>query len=92
VEALAVVTPARAAAAVACAALSVWPRLATACPSCAANPDDGVARYVLIGLMVAAPYLAATFVIRFIRKGEAEMRAQESARTRRAEPSVDRLR
>jgi hypothetical protein len=91
VEALAVVTRARAAV-VACAALSAWPRLAAACPSCAANPDDGIARYVLIGLMVAAPYLASTFVIRFIRKGEAEMRAGEPARPRRAEPTIDGLR
>ena len=49
------------------------PRAALACPSCAGNPDGGIARYLLIGLMVAAPYVAATVVIRFVRKGEAEM-------------------
>jgi hypothetical protein len=56
------------------------PRLAMACPSCAANPDGGIGRYVLIGLMVAAPYVAATTVIRFIRKGESEMRAHQNPR------------
>ena len=74
-------------AAAAFAALFAWPSAALACPSCAANPDDGIARYVLIGLMVAAPYVATTLVVRFIRKGEAEMRAHSPAR--RAEPSVD---
>lgn len=72
------------------AALLALPRLACACPSCAGNPDGGVARYVLIGLMVAAPYLAATFVIRFIRKGESEMRAGESARAVRSSTGVAR--
>ncbi len=62
------------------AAALALPRLAMACPSCAANPDDGIARYVLIGLMVVAPYVAATVVIRFIRKGESEMRAQNARR------------
>jgi hypothetical protein len=59
-------------------ALMATPRIALACPSCAGNPDGGVARYLLIGLMVAAPYVAATVVIRFVRKGEAEMRARQS--------------
>ena len=56
------------------AGLLAMPHVAWACPSCAGNPDGGIARYLLIGLMVAAPYVAATVVIRFVRKGEAEMR------------------
>jgi hypothetical protein len=89
VEALAVVNANAARIAAAFAAFSA-PRVALACPSCAANPDGGIARYVLIGLMVAAPYVATTLVIRFIRKGEAEMRAHAPAR--RAEPSAGGLR
>ena len=68
------------------AAVLGLPRLALACPSCAANPDDGISRYLLIGLMVIAPYVASTAVIRFIRKGESEMRARENPRP--IEPST----
>ncbi len=68
------------------AAFVALPRVALACPSCAANPDGGIGRYVLIGLMVAAPYVAATVVIRFIRQGESEMRAQKAPR--QVEPST----
>lgn len=66
------------AAALAFATALAAPRVALACPSCAGNPDGGITRYVLIGLMIAAPYVAATVVIRLIRKGEAAMRARES--------------
>jgi len=79
VEAPAVVSSARAIGALAGALL--LPRVALACPSCAGNPDGGIARYLLIGLMVAAPYVAAMVVIRFVRKGEAETRE-------RGEPGV----
>ncbi len=48
-----------------------------ACPACAGNPDGGITRYLLIGLMVISPYIAATVVIRLIRKGEAAMRAED---------------
>jgi hypothetical protein len=58
------------------------PRLAYACPSCAGNPDGGIARYVLVGLMIFSPYVASTVVIRLIRKGEAAMRARESVSSR----------
>jgi hypothetical protein len=58
------------------------PRLAYACPSCAGNPDGGIARYVLVGLMIFAPYVASTVVIRLIRNGEAAMRAREGVSTR----------
>jgi hypothetical protein len=59
---------------------TVIPRVALACPSCAANPDGGITRYVLIGLMILAPYVAATVVIRLVRRGEASLRASESLR------------
>jgi hypothetical protein len=61
------------------------PRLALACPSCAGNPDGGAGRYVLIGLMIAAPYVAATLAIRAIRKGEAALHA-----SRRPRPGASR--
>jgi hypothetical protein len=44
---------------------------AFACPSCAGNPEGRIARFILVGLMIAAPYVATTVVVRFIRKGEA---------------------
>jgi hypothetical protein len=74
-EAAAVVRQAHLSAGIAVAALFFSPRLSWACPSCAGNPDGGALRYVLIGLMIAAPYVAATVAIRLIRKGEADARA-----------------
>ena len=68
--------------AAAAAAVTAVPRLCLACPSCAANPDGGVTRYLLIGLMILAPYVASMVVIRLIRKGEAAMRASEGVRAK----------
>ena len=65
--------------ATALAASLLVPGASWACPACAGNPDGGITRYLLIGLMVVSPYLAATVVIRLIRKGEAAMRASEDA-------------
>lgn len=62
---------------------------AFACPSCAGNPEGKVARFILIGLMIATPYVATTFVVRFIRKGEAAMAAErpEGPRPQSAKPA-----
>jgi hypothetical protein len=57
------------------------PAEAWACPSCAGNPGNSVARMVLIGLMIAAPYLASIVVIRIIRKGEAAMTREPRPRS-----------
>jgi hypothetical protein len=48
---------------------------AFACPSCAGNPEGRISRFILVGLMIAAPYVATTVVVRFIRKGEAAFSA-----------------
>lgn len=63
--------------------------VASACPSCAGNPEGKVARFILIGLMIATPYVATTFVVRFIRKGEAAMASEQpdTARTQSAKPA-----
>ena len=52
--------------------------IAEACPACAAGQSGGAGRMVLVGLMIAAPYVAATVVIRVIRKGEAEASAADA--------------
>jgi hypothetical protein len=77
------VTARRFAGATALAASLLLPAASSACPACAGNPDGGITRYLLIGLMVISPYIAATVVIRFIRKGEAAMRAPEDANVHR---------
>jgi hypothetical protein len=49
-------------------ALCVAPRLAEACPACAASSSSPVSQYVLIGALVAVPYAVATVITKLIRK------------------------
>jgi hypothetical protein len=69
-------------AALAGATLALGPAAAWACPSCAGNPGNSVARMVLIGLMIAAPYAASIIVVRIIRKGEAAMSREAAPEAR----------
>lgn len=48
--------------------LCAAPRLAEACPACAASSDSPVGQYVLIGVLVTVPYAVATVMVRLIRK------------------------
>jgi hypothetical protein len=50
-------------------ALSSLPPVAAACPVCASG-DGGPGGALLVGLLIAAPYLVAALVIRAIRRGE----------------------
>ena len=58
-------------------ALALAPRIAEACPYCAGRGDGGVARGVVIGAMVATPFIAAAialpFIVRLLRRADAAL-------------------
>ena len=48
------------------AVLVALPRLAEACPYCAGRSDGGAGRGVVIGAMIATPFIAIVIAIPFI--------------------------
>jgi hypothetical protein len=57
----------RVAAAITCV-LCAAPRLAEACPACAASADRGIGQYILIGALLTVPYAVGAIVFTLIRK------------------------
>lgn len=48
----------------------VFPRLAWACPSCAANNDSGGATLLLVGGMIVLPWIVSWVVYRVIKRSK----------------------
>ena len=57
------------------------PRLAEACPFCAGTNDGDMGRYLVIGAMIGAPFLAVAIgvplVIRAVRRTDEESSSNE---------------
>lgn len=48
--------------------LLALPRLAAACPTCAVDNQDGIGRLMMLGGMIALPFLIALAVIGAVRR------------------------
>lgn len=49
-------------------ALVMLPRVAEACPTCAASQDRGLSTLILVGAFMVVPYLVTTTIVVLIRK------------------------
>jgi len=53
-------------------------RTAAACPACTTRSGGGYMIPLLLGAMILTPYLVATFVLRIVRKAEAERQLEDA--------------
>ena len=60
----------------AAAAIVLASRAALACPACAGREGHASARWLLLGAMIAVPFLVAGIVVGIVRRAESASRQQ----------------